>query len=285
MKKSILILAFLLLSLGLSAQNSALELMGGFSIEPYTIKGDAGSALGSATGGNGYLRFTYFFSEHWGTFAQFGSESVTSDESSFFGAMNKADGGKYRYRFSGWSGLSNELDVVSVGAAYRWNSGIFRFTPRVAIGLGTFDGYDYAYERQAREGSSGPEWFLFSPVGEAVYYDYLIDSRIDYYTIPTVLLLSADFQIAVRPTARFYVFAQPGITFAPTPFDVEDTKYSAAKSFEPANWAEAIAYSGRSDAWQQDPDSKVTSVEKAFASPFFHLNFGIGINFGYRNNQ
>lgn len=284
MKNILTVIAGLALSLaGASAQNSSLEFMGGWSVQPYTIKGDAGSAPGAFNGSSAFLRYTYFFPGDWGISVQLGSEAVFGSEGSFFGAMNKADGGKYLYRFDDSGTYDSVLTQYSVGAAYRWDSGMFRFTPRLSFGVGEFSGYDYSYERRSRSGSSGPEYFSFSPVRKTVTYDYLIDKREDYIS-PAVFLVSADFQITAN-FGRLYLFMQPGITIAPVRINVEHSKCGSVPAYNPSNWAEALAWSGLEGSWTRDYGSTVTSVEPAYISPFLHLNLGVGINLGYRKHR
>lgn len=284
MKKIITLCTGLALSLaGAWAQNSNLEFMGGFSTQPYTVKGESRSVLGTSNGGNDYFRYTYFFSDHFGIFAQIGLESVYSDEAPFFGAMNKADGSKYLYRFN-YSNYENDMNVYSLGAAYRWDCGAFRFTPRLGIGIGDFMGYDYSYERRSRNGSSGPEYFSFTPVQESVSYDYLIDDVQTYYN-PSPMLVTADFQISVMADRRFYLFVQPGVTLAPFRIKVEQTRCGSSRFYNPTNWVEALAYSDAADSWRRDLSTQTSSVKPFFISPYFHLNVGIGLNFGFRNKR
>lgn len=285
MKRTVLIFAVLALAAtGALAQNHSVEYLGGFAVQPFTLKGEARTALGMTAGGDVHFRYTYFIDEHWGAFAQIGSEMSSAGEGSFFGTMNRADGDKYLYRFSNYRGYDSELDVFVAGAAYRWDAGIFRFTPRVGVGYGTFYGYDYSYERRSRDGSTGPEFFNISPSGDVVTYDYLID-HYEYYDDASVMVFTADFQISVMPTKRFYVFVQPGMSFTPFRVNVEQCSYGSKHMYEPSNWAESLAYGDKVDAWTKDPDSEKVSVDSFGISPYFHLNFGVGINFGYKNNR
>lgn len=262
-----------------SAQGSALEIMGGYSVQPYSLKGEARSAQGAFNGTNAFLRYTYFLSGRIGLFAQIGSECVYGSKSSFFGVMNRADGQKYMYRFSSSDGYESVLSEYRIGAAYRWDSGFFRFTPRLAVGIGSYTGYDYSYERRSRNGDAGPEYFSFVPVRKTVSYDYLIDER-DVYITPTTMLVSADFQISAKLGGRFSLFVEPGVTVAPFRINVEYSRCGSVPRFNPTNWPEAVAYSGMEGTWSRNDDSTVTSVDPAFVSPFFHINVGIGIHFG-----
>ena len=267
-----------------SAQRCSLELLGGYSFQPYTIKGEACPVLSAANGGNEFIRFNYFFSEHFGAFAQIGIEAVSSDEAQFFGAMNKADGGKYLYSFRSYGNYKSEMGVFCLGAACRWDAGIFRFTPRLGIGIGDFDGFNYSYERRERNGASGPEYFSFNTVSKSEGYDYLINNRRSY-TNPAPMLVSTDFQISINPDKRVFIFIEPGITFAPFGTKVKSSKYASVRAYDPANWVEAVAYADVADAWTMDTSSGIFLTEHCSISPYFHLSVGIGVNFGYRKRR
>ena len=267
-----------------SAQDSVLEVMGGVSLQPYSVKGDVRSAAGILGGGNAFIRYTYFFGEHFGVYTQAGLENTYGDGAAFFGIMNKADGEKYLYRFNDHGNFENMMNVYSVGAAYRWDAGIFRFTPRLAVGVGDFCGYDYSYEKRSRSGGSGPKFYNIQPEGHHKSYDYLIDGREERF-FPTPMLVSADFQISVMPDRRLFLFVQPGATLAPFRISVRSTCFGSVPRYIPSNWAEAVAYAGAADIWVKETGSEVTSTERCFISPFLHLSVGIGINLGNRNKR
>ncbi|MBP9986960.1 MAG: hypothetical protein KBT44_03430 [Bacteroidales bacterium] len=267
-----------------SAQNSALEVMGGYSMQPYSVKGDVRTAAGILGGGNIFIRYTYFFGKHFGVFAQIGLENTYGDGATFFSTRNKADGECYLYRFNGHEGYESGMNIYSVGAAYRWNVGIFRFTPMLAVGGGDFSGYNYSYERRSRSGGSGPEFYTIKPEGYHKSYDYLID-ECDERLAPTPMLVSADFLVAVMPDRRLFLFVQPGVTLAPFRIGVKTTGCGSVPRYSPSNWAETVAYAGAADCWVKDAGSDVTSTERCFISPFLHLSVGVGINFGYKNKR
>ncbi len=103
------------------AYGSSIDIQGGFVGMPYSISGDAGKAFGIDDGGEFQLRYSYFFRRHWGIFTSFSLLGTGVDDIDYFGTVNKADGGRYRYGSAPY-----ELNCVGAGSnPYGRNNGFF----------------------------------------------------------------------------------------------------------------------------------------------------------------
>lgn len=294
MKKYLSILAVLgLLPLAAAAQGQntgktfshAIDFSFGCSIQPYSWAGDACTAKGASIGSDISLRYTCFFSEHWGAFLNIGAMDANSYDAEFFGVVNKADGGKYLYRFNSGYSYSMEFPfMLSAGAAYRMYAGPFTFIPRAGIGVTTLDVRDFSYERRSRDGSKGPEYYNYGITGKEGGVDYLIDAN-EGYILPSPLIITADLQIAYRSDRRVYGFIQPGLVWAMGKYTMGHDHTASVKKYAPSNWVEAVAYRDATDQWMVDESSKEAFSEDRKYAPIFSINIGIGVNLGRLSNR
>lgn len=260
----------------------SIELMDGFASCVYSVKGSSTTGCGTASGNSFAFRYNCTFPNHWGVFAMIGSDMVFSYDKGFFGAMNKADGSKYLYRFND-NDCGCELDpILTVGVSYQWETGGFRFVP--GVGLGYCDRYtrNFLYERRSRDGSTGPEYFTVDKLSDGKNIDYLIGGGYSYDN-PVAFAVSADIKISYMLGRRFYAFVQPGVNWALGGFQVERTCVGSTHKYDPANWVEAVSYADAKDQWVRDNSSATTEIFNAHIPPIFHLNFGIGFEFGRKN--
>ncbi len=280
MKKiALLFAAFMAMAGTAAAQDHYFEFAGGGSLEPFSCTGNAGKARGTATGGNVNIRYTCFLSEHWGAFAKFGTYYAGADEHDYFGALNQADERKYLYRFNRGLYDATFSETLTIGAAYRMEFGRFSIIPSAGIGIGNLDAANFSFERRSRDGSTGPEYFSYRPVGKDVSADYLID-RYPTYKYPSPFMLSADLQLAYGMNDMVYFFIQPGFLWTPAKISLECVYTRSMQKYSPINWVEALSYADAADLWEKDLNSTTTSTDKWSIAPVFNINAGIGINIG-----
>lgn len=259
----------------------SLEFFGGVSSGFFPVATDKGTVHGLTSGSDWGFRYTFFFSENWGIYTRIGVMELSTDDVNFFGAANKADGGKYRYR-SGYSSWRASLDpVFTIGAARRIPLGKMTIVPRAGIGLADIMDNEYYFERIPRDGSTGAEYFSSKPLIGSKSADYLMDQSYvsSYMTRPVI---SADCQVDFSLSKWLYVFVQPGFVWSPLPYQVERSKTGSKAMYSPANWVEAVSYAGAKDQYTIDPESKVSESVRTVLTPFFNLDFGVGITFGPR---
>lgn len=279
--KNRIILAAALALLGpcLRAQDRNLfEFKGGPSFSTYRYEGDVSSRTGLASGVDFALRYTHFFNSGLGAYAQLGSIDVYASEPEFFGVANKADGGNYMYRYTGGGDYRRMLEpVFTLGAAYRFGYGRFSFIPRAGVGLAGMYCGDLDYERRARSGDKGPEYFSEEAVRDVESFDYLIDGP-TFESDRASFVLSAAFQLSYKFGHRLSVFVEPGFDWAPASVGIRKSSVQSSKLYDPRNWVEAVAYSSASDVWKKDMSTEKVESVNAHVAPFFHLDFGIGIS-------
>ena len=283
MRKFILFCFSVFLCVGLSAGNGSysggLEFGFGPSMGVFKVKGETRSALGSSEGSNCYLRYTHYIKKDgFGVYGEVRGINASSYEYRYFGAMNKADGGKYRYRFSG-----NEYDqgyspLLSLGGAYRMQYKVFDLVFRAGLGYG--ERYnDFDYDRQSRDGSTGPEYFSVEVAGASNDAQYLLqdDYSYTYYSAPA-FVFGASAQFVLKTKGRWYFFGEAGFDCSPSKYDVSVTKISSKKYDEPSNWVEAVARYELKDVWMTDYSSKNVSSAKFGMGSHLSFSIGVGIN-------
>lgn len=280
MKKiALMFAAFMTMAGTAAAQDHYFEFAGGASMAPFSCTGNAGTAHGTATGGNVNIRYTCFFSEHWGAFAKIGSCYAGAADREYFGALNQADGGKYLYRFNRGNYDSGFEGALTIGAAYRMEIGQFSIIPSAGIGVGSLSAANFSFERRSRDGSTGPEYFSYRPVGKDVSEDYLID-RYPTYEYPSPFIISADLQLTYGINNTVYFFVQPGFLWSPAKVSLECEYTRSMQKYAPINWVEALSYADAADLWEKDLNSMTTSTDRWSLAPVFNINAGIGINIG-----
>lgn len=267
----------------LSAQRSyypgALEFGGGPASGIFRVDGENGKVLAAAGGGSYFLRYTHYLGGSFGVYAQVKDVLVDSYDYQYFGAMNKADGGKYRYRFNSGCYDLEYAPLFTAGAAYRRCYGPFDLVFRAGLGYGERN-YDFSYERQARDGSKGPEYFSVSTVWKGKTEDYLIDDGYQYHTYyySPALVFSASAQFVWKVMKRLYLFGEAGLDCSPSKSEVSITRTGSKTDYDPINWVEAVSYADRKDLWTRDYSSEKTTTDRLGMGTHLNLSFGIGVN-------
>lgn len=271
--------ACLLFGAGLYAQGiHTIDFKAGPAFNSFRYEGGASTEHGTASGFNLAVRYSYFFDGQIGMYAQLGIDKVYASEAVYFGTANKADGEKYMYRYSSSSEYSKMLEpMLTVGAAYQLYLGSLNIVPRFGAGLAVLDCSGLDYERRARDGQTGPEYFLISTLKGEKKIDYLIDSP-TYSRSSIAPVFSSSLQFAYSFGSDVSLFIEPGIDWTPTSLRFEKTVTQSAKQYDPSNWAEAVAYSSANDQWKIDPESRKTENVRVRTAPFFSVDFGIRIN-------
>ena len=251
----------------------------GATFNLYSINGADGKALGMAGGADYQFRYTWYFAGHWGAYAQLGSNTVTADTAELFGIVNKADGGAYRYA-PGWYYYSTYNVSVYLGAAYRYDFGAWSLVGRAALGYGQFDQPSYEYKRVSRDAAATPLYIIVEPADLADQYEYLLDDSYYSAECTPALMFTGSAQICYTTGRRIYFFAEAGFELSPSRYTYAYTTIGYKSAYNPSNWVEAVAYSGTEDAWTIDKSTSATTTKKAFVTPDFYLNWGIGIRLG-----
>lgn len=273
------------LPLALSAQRyypGALEFGGGPSCGFFRVSGDAGNAVGSTGGGNYFFRYTHYFGGNFGAYAQVKDVITDACDYQYFGAMNKADGGKYRYRFNSGCYDLEYNPLFTAGAAYRRCHGPVDLVFRAGLGYGERN-YDFIYERQTRDGSIGPEYIKVSTIWKGKTEDYLLDSEYYGYYYSPALVFFASAQFVWKVMKRLYLFGEAGLDCSPSKSEVSTTTTGSKTDYDPINWVEAVSYANRKDVWVRDGDSAKTTTDRLGMGTHLNLSFGIGVNLWKEN--
>lgn len=269
------------LSPALSAQRSdyhgALEFGGGPASGIFRVEGETGNVLASAGGGSYFLRYTHYLGGSFGVYAQVKDVLVNSYDYQFFGAMNKADGGIYRYRFNNGRYSLEYTPLFTAGAAYRRCYDSFDLVFRAGLGYGERN-YDFGYERQMRDGSKGPEYFSVSTVWKGKTEDYLIDGGYHKHYYSPALVFSASAQFVWKVLKRLYLFGEAGLDCSPSKSEVSITTTGSKIGYDPINWVEAVSYADMKDVWTKDASSEKTTTDRLGMGTHFSFSFGIGVH-------
>jgi len=278
-KHVILILVASLATIGTSMAQDRFKGNIEFGIGPTAgvlkVNGENRSALSGAVGDNCYLRYTHYLRGPWGVYASISDIEAYASEYSYFGALNKADGIKYRYRSNSGNFDQSYSSLFIVGAAYKMDYDRFDIVFRGGIGCGQRN-VDFDYVRQVRDESKGPEYFYLATQGEPDV-DYLMDNYNSYvYYYSSAFVAEASAQFALKLGRRIRLFAQAGFDCSPSRSKVDVTYKGTKSQYDPINWVEAVSYADRKNYWAIDSDSIKTSTEKMGMGAHFNLSFGIG---------
>lgn len=276
------------------AYGSSIDIHGGLVGMPYSVSGDAGKACGIGAGGEFQLRYSYFFRKHWGIFASMSILSGGIDDIDYYGTVNRADGGKYRYGslpygicyYDGGNNLfSRDSDFTGfgflVGVSYRYDFGGWSLRPMVGIGIGSYSGNTLSYKRTPRDG--GASTGVSCHVARNYSMDYLDEPVYDNSGSASAVL-SASVQLTYTFNRHFYISAECGIKSFPSGRRYEKTVYQFKKATETANWTESIAMSEPENRYVIDLDSAV-STATSHPFNFLDISFGIGWNIGRNRHQ
>lgn len=268
------------------AYGNSLDLQGGLVGMPFSVSGDAGRAFGIGAGGEFNIRYSHFFWKHWGIFASFSYLGTTVDAPCYFGTVNRADGGRYRYGKLSNSdfrtfGRDNSFSGAAflVGAAYRYDFGGWSLRPMIGVGFGDYEVGSFSYKCTPREGGV--------PIGVSYKVEEL---RVDYLDEPVsrsdrpIAVLSASLQLTYTFNHHFYLSVECGLKSFPNEYRYVKTTYQFKKAYEPSNWAESVAMSELEDKYVLDKNSATTSLAR-LPFNFLNLNFGIGWNLGRNRYQ
>lgn len=284
--KKVKFLLFSIMALGLTsvhafAQKSyggpsfSLDFSSGYPFQSYSFSSGDETVSGFASGDySNNLRFSFYLDGRWGVFLQYGKMSSYVSERSFLGAVNAAEGGKYRYRGSSadWS-----ISSFFVGASYSWDCGRLSFEPRLGIGSMSPFLSDLSYMRVARDGSAGPEYFSISNPMAKGGDDFLLDESYGY-EIPSLFSAAASFQVSWFFFRGLYLFLEPEIMMPFRKAVCQCDYYGSKPAYNVTTWAESMSYGDTSGLWARDPASQTRTSIKAGFGPAFSLNFGIGFN-------
>ena len=285
MKRALLLFLLLCSIPALSQEyygSHTIEAQFGPSFSPYSYSGEVSRVNGAVAGFAADLRYTWFFERNFGVYAKGFTSSGSAYEEDFFGVVNKADGEKYRYRFTSGYELCKEMKGACVGLAGRFDRSPFSLRPRLGIGVGEFSPVEYTYERQSRDGLTGTRFCTVKSVWEeSAGPDYLIDcddTYVSYYT--TAFVLDASLQLCWTLWEGFFVSAEVGALYSPTRYSSRVSTMDSKLKYEPSNWVEAVAYADARDVWVKDESTAVSTVMKENIGSILRFSIGIGVNFG-----
>ena len=257
----------------------SIEIGGGFASQISKVRGEQGSDCFAANGSSSCFRINYHINNNWGVSLETNYQIASFSQADYFGALNAADGGKYKYGLYQWyySSLSQSQSNLMLGGFYRLQFNRFSLMPRVSIGINYPLTQTIEYQRISRSGDSGPEYFYIHPKTVEAN-DYLINSY-EEYTEGKLLQFGASCQIQYQVFKHLYVYAEPGLNFSPFKLNVVTDHYDSKKYSEPSNWAEAVGQGSYAQPWIKDEASKSSTIEKRSFGPFFYVNFGVGFRF------
>ncbi len=250
------------------------ELMGGEAAQIRHVTGESCS-VNSAQGGLSLgTRCTFYSNRNFGVFAQLEMESWTFYEKQWFGAVSKADGDRYMYRFRGDDRLSESNFGLFAGAAWKASLNGWDVTSRLGFGA-VIDDFAYSYERRSRDGSTGPEYFEVQRIGgHSDTEDYLLDND-DDVTSPVTFALKADVRFAIPHESRIgFMFAGIGLDLPVSRVTEEITSVRSVREHEPANWVEWVAWNGSKSNWIKDDSSKAVTGSMVRIMPVVCINVG-----------
>lgn len=275
--KSILLLVAAMSSIpSYSQMRHEFELMAGTSVVIGKVEGESKNVTFPYGGPSFSTRYSLFANNHLGAFAQFEVETDFCGERKWFGALNKADGGKYLYRFKEDGSVSESRVDFFAGGAFRMAVSQWNITTRLGAGAIIFSN-GYSFERRSRDGSTGPEYFDIEMVGrQKNTEDYLIsDSSKDDSTVPTVFALKAELQFARPHNNRIgYMFGAVGLNMPVSKVTEKTSALSSAREHNPTNWVEAVAWDGSRDNWIADKDATVITTRRITMQPSITIRLG-----------
>ena len=250
----------------------------------FSVTGEQGKALGVGdTEGFFHLRYTHFFSKHFGAYVQYGSENARADEAAYFGAQNKADGGLYRYQYHYCSGFQTGFEsAFFLGGAYRLDFGNAGFRARAGLGYGTITDGSVSYVRQNRSGEGGPTYFDLTVERYGANPEYLTKSS-SRYSI-SAFMMAASAQITYK-VGRVYFLLEAGVDWSPTKYSLTTTSTGSKIGYNPSNFVEAVANYDLQDTWVIDKTSARSVTTQRCPGPMFHLAGGIGISLGKSHSK
>ena len=285
MKKTFLLsAAMLLVGIPVFSQNDisgkiSLETGGGWAGQVLKVQGEQGSDLFTATGSSTCLRMNYHINNNWGLSLEMNYQWASFSEADYFGALNVADGGRYKYGLYEWwnSYLSQSQSNLMLGGFYRVQHKRFTLVPRVSIGISFPSTMNFEYKRISKSGDSGPEYFyIHSPKVEV--NDFLINSYEEYQE-ERLLQFGASCQLTYKVFKRLYAYVEPGLNYSPFKLSVVCDHYESKRYSEPSNWVEAVDQGAYEQSLIKDEASKSSTLKKRSFAPFFYVNFGVGISF------
>lgn len=250
------------------------ELMGGEAAQIRHVTGESCSVNCLKGGLLLGTRCTFYSSRHFGVFAQLEYETWTFNEKQWFGAVNKADGNKYLYRFRGNDILlESNLDLFA-GAAFKTKCNGLDITSRLGFGA-IIDNLDYSYERRSRDDSSGPEYYDIRRIGgHADSEEYLLDNN-DDVSVPVAFAMKADVRFAFPNENRIgFMFAGIGLDMPVSRVIEETVSIRSIREHEPTNWVESVAWNGAKSNWIKDADSKTVTSSMVRIMPVVSINVG-----------
>ncbi|MCQ2143178.1 MAG: hypothetical protein MJY56_03820 [Bacteroidales bacterium] len=265
------------------AYPTTLELSLGYAGAPYSVTGDSGKALGVMSGASFFLRFSGFFTKHVGAFIQAGVSGGEASELGYFGALNRADGNKYRY--SGYGPGFEYLPMLLAGPVVRFDVGKVSFRPRVGLGITWFgiDGNSYSRIDRDADYRTAPATYFRS------YYshpenDYLVDSHYSGNDFIPAFALSPSIQVMYTLKTHCFFSLEAGYSM---PFHkMTRTLYraEAVDAYNPENFVEELYLSDRIGTWTEGPGVVADEFVGRVADSFY-VNLGFGWNIGHNRNE
>lgn len=250
------------------------EVMLGGSAAFREIDGDECSTVSVNPGLSFSTRYSFYAGRHVGAFAQFEAESWSGSEKHWFGAVNKADGEKYLYRFrNGYAAMNESCIGLFAGAAFRASCNGLDITTRLGAGV-MMDGFDCSYERRSRDGSTGPEYYDIKLVDRrSISQDYLIESDEKEF-VPSLFALKADVRFSMPHENRIgFLFVDLGADIPVGKVTREMTVTRSTLEHDPTNWVESVAWSDAGKNWIMDTAGVVTS-QRVRLQPSVSISLG-----------
>jgi len=266
------------------AYGHALELQGGWALNPYSYTGEAKTAFGVATGADFSVRYTYFPSRHWGFYAQLGGYSGDFRTPRFLSTVNRADGNKYVYDQRFWGDSDQSIaPVLTAGAVFRYDFGQWSLRPRVGVGIGQFDGGSTSFTRYERGNETGaPTYFTYN--NSVRQYDYIAGSQYNAGNAGC-FVSTASLQMTYTLRRHFFFSAEAGLNVAVKNVENTVTKYDSKEAYNPETWTEAVSWSNLRGQYEADSESAVTTTKNIPVLGAAFLKFGIGWNIGWNRNE
>ena len=266
------------------AYGSTIDMQGGLAMLPYTVHGDAANVIGAAVGGEYMMRYSYFIGKHFGISATYSFDSMQQSDVRYFGVVNLADGGMYKYQ----SQNAEVLDVMNnsfiVSAVYRYDFGRWSLRPRLGIGFSNMSFSPYSYYRyDKRDLSQCPQYHEYTL--SLRKYDYIAGTNTQPDNV-TLFAAMAGVQITYSVADHFFFSAEVGLKMVSTSkFYYSHNIYDTKSDYQPQNWAQAI--------YQYDnignfsPDKESARILQSALPPMavLSINIGIGWNIGINRNK
>ena len=255
------------------AYDTSIDLQLGYAAIPYTIHGDVCNSTVNTNGVVFNARLTNFPWKHLGAFAQIGLSSTSTNEIRYFGAMNKADGGRYKYDKS-WNNFKHfeYLPILIGGPVWRVDSDDLSLRFRAGFGCSWFylDGDEYI-----KYDVNGSDAHYFYEDIAARSASYMMGKN--YYETRTIakFTISPSIQAVFSVSPHFYLSAEIGANILPAQ-QAFITTICGSFPDEVSTYQNELI---------KDYSDSVDKIENRNTPDMFYASVGLGWEIGWNRNQ